>query len=155
MPKMWGYFFIQNTMCTLHCTMLSNLHNILCLLLTMYLSVPIKLRTTPWLNQGGSAIKIYETGKFSDFEEVAWFFEIRNIISWKLSFGEQNGAQFVITGLWFPHLAILFHIFLLITELLITDYQLQNYQILITYLPMSFALPLALPNNWFNELLNY
>ena len=69
------------------------------------------------------------------------------MVSLKVSFGEQNGAQFVITGLWFPIQAIPFHIFLLITELLITDYQLQNYQILITYLPMSFALPLALPNN--------
>ena len=54
---------------------------------------------TPCVKQGGSAIKIYGNSKF---EKVARFFEIRNIISQKLSLVEQKGAQFVITDLWFP-----------------------------------------------------
>ena len=76
------------------------------------------------------------------------------MISQEGSFLEKNGAQFVIIVLWipqsrkFPVTELQFYS-LLITVLLITDYQLQNYQILITYLPMSFALPLALPNKHF------
>ena len=53
----------------------------------------------PCVKQGGSAIEIYGNSKF---EKVARFFEIRNIISQKLSLVEQKGAQFVITDLWFP-----------------------------------------------------
>ena len=66
------------------------------------IQMPSEVRHTQWSSKGGSAIKIYGSSKFPDVEEVARFFEIRNIISQKLSFVEQKGAQFVITDLWFP-----------------------------------------------------
>ena len=60
------------------------------------------------------------------------------MISQEGSFLEKNGAQFVIIVLWFPQscnflVTELQFYSLLITVLLITDYQVQNYQKLITY----------------------